>query len=171
MWTIDKSVTEYNTQLLMIHCDICGATFKTTQGLAGHKRLRHGAYGLASELGAALSGKQLHRKVLNHLGEKLADRLADAILQTHSEEILNVYLGELARQGLDLRSLGRQPNVRAIIIAAGESQRLLPLIPDGPACLLEIGNQTIIARELENLRACGINDIGWYMLEVEADGW
>jgi len=37
----------------MINCEICGATFKTAQGLAGHKRLRHGAYGLAAELGTA----------------------------------------------------------------------------------------------------------------------
>ena len=145
--------------MLMITCEVCGATFKTAQGLAGHKRLRHGAYGLADELGAALTSKQLHRKTLNSLGEKLADRLAEAILESHGQEILDSYLEELSRCGLDLRSLERHPNVRAIIVAAGESNRLLPLIPDKPPCLLEIGNKTIIARDLENLRACGIYDI------------
>ena len=143
----------------MIKCEICGATFKTAQGLAGHKRLRHGAYGLAGELGAALTGKKLHRKVLDHLGEKLADRLADAIIETHGQEMLDTYLEELSRQGVDTRSLRRHRNTRAIIIAAGESKRLLSLISDKPACLLEIGNKTIISRELENLRACGIYDI------------
>jgi len=143
----------------MINCEICGATFKTAQGLAGHKRLRHGAYGLAGELGAALTGKQLHRKVLDHLGEKLADRLADAIIETHGQEMLDTYLEELSRQGVDTRLLRRYQNTKAIIIAAGESSRLLSLIPDKPACLLEIGNKTIISRELENLRACGIHDI------------
>ncbi|TET16221.1 MAG: phosphocholine cytidylyltransferase family protein [Dehalococcoidia bacterium] len=143
----------------MVTCDICGALFKTAQGLAGHKRLRHGAYGLATELGIALTNKQLHRKVLNRLGEKLADRLAEAILQSRGQEILDHYLEELSQQGLDLRSLGRYRNLRAIIVAAGESNRLLPLTQDKPECLLEIGNKTILSRELENLRACGIHDI------------
>ena len=143
----------------MVTCDICGATFKTAQGLAGHKRLRHGAYQLASELEVTLSSKKLHRKVLEHLGDKLADRLAEAILQKHGPEILDNYLEELSHQGLDLRSLGKHRNVRAIIVAAGESNRLLPLITNKPACLLQVGDRTIIARELENLRACGIHDI------------
>jgi len=143
----------------MIKCEICGADFKTTQGLAGHKRLRHGSRSLAGELGSALSNKQLHRKVVNRIGEKLADRLAEAILESHGQEILHRYLDELARQGIDVRSLGGSRHVRAIIVAAGESNRLLPLILDKPACLLEIGNKTILSRELENLRACGIHDI------------
>jgi len=143
----------------MIKCEVCGATFKTAQGLAGHKRLRHRANELASELGATLTNRQLHRKILNRLGEKLADRLAEAILEEHGPEILEHYLEELSHQGLDLRSLGKSRNVRAIIVAAGKSSRLLPLIPDKPACLLEIGSKTIIGRELENLRACGIYDI------------
>ena len=143
----------------MLNCAICGGTFKTAQGLAGHKRLRHGAYGLASELGATLNGKPLHRKIISHLGEKLADRLAETILESHGEEIVDLYWDELSRQGLDLRSLSRHRNIRAIIVAAGESNRLLPLIGDKPACLLEIGDKTIIARELENLRASGIYDI------------
>lgn len=143
----------------MIKCEICGNVFKTAQGLAGHKRLRHGAYGLADELGSALTSKQLHRKVVNRLGEKLADRLAEAIMETHGQEILDHYLEELSRQGLDLRSLVRSRNVRAIIVAAGESNLLLPLTENKPECLLEIGSKTILGRGLENLRACGVHDI------------
>lgn len=143
----------------MIACDICGSTFKTAQGLAGHKRLLHGTYVLGDELGTTLTSKQLHRKILNHLGDKLADRLAETILESCEQEILDVFLAELSHRGLDLRSLRRHRNARAIIIAAGESNRLLPVIPDKPACLLEIGDKTIIGRELENLRACGIYDI------------
>ncbi len=140
-------------------CDICGSSFKTAQGLAGHKRLKHGAYKPGDEIRRAFGGKQLHRKVIDSLGAKLADRLAEAILESHGEEILNVYLEELSRQGIDLPSLGRLRRVRAIIVAAGESSRLLPLISDKPACLLEIGDRTILGRELENLRACGVHDI------------
>ena len=143
----------------MVTCDICGATFKTAQGLAGHKRLRHGTHKLADELGATLTSKQLHRKIVDHLGEKLADRLAETILESYGQEILDLYLEELSRLGLDFRSLGRHRKVKAIIVAAGESNRLLPIIPDKPACLLKIGEKTIIGRELENLRACGVYDI------------
>ncbi len=143
----------------MITCDICGATFKTVQGLAGHKRLRHGAYGLADELGPILTSKQLHRKILNSLGEKLADRLAKAILESHGQEILSFYLEKLSHHGLDLHSLERYTNVKAIIVAAGESKRLLPLTTNKPECLLEIEDKTIIGRGLENLRTCGIYDI------------
>ena len=143
----------------MIICDICGASFKSTQGLAGHKRLRHGAYRPSDELQKAFGGKQLHRKVMNSLGDKIADRLADAMLESHGQQILDLYMEELSRQGLDISSLTKLRRIRAIIVAAGESSRLLPLISDRPACLLEIGDKTILSRELENLRACGIHDI------------
>jgi phosphoenolpyruvate phosphomutase len=143
----------------MIKCDVCGSSFKTAQGLAGHKRLRHGAYKPGDEIRRAFGGKQLHRKVIDSLGAKLADRLAEAILESHGEEILDSYLEELSHQGIDLPALGALRHVRAIIVAAGESSRLLPLISDRPACLLEIGDRTILGRELENLRACGIHDI------------
>lgn len=143
----------------MIICTICGASFKTTQGLAGHKRLRHGAYKPRDEIQRAFGGKQLHRKVLSSLGEKLADRLAEALLESHGQQILDLYIKELSLQGLDISSLTKFRRIRAIIVAAGESNRLLPLISDKPACLLEIGDKTLLSRELENLRACGIHDI------------
>lgn len=143
----------------MIACEICGATFKTAQGLAGHKRLRHGSYSLVNGVAPTLTNEQLHRKVLSRLGEKLADRLAEAIFESYGQRILDAYLEELSRQGLDLQPMGRYRNIRAIIVAAGENNRLLPLIPDKPVCLLEIADKPIIAREMENLRACGIYDI------------
>jgi choline kinase len=143
----------------MIICDICGASFKSTQGLAGHKRLRHGAPKSGDELRKAFGGKQLHQRVINRLADKLADRLAEAILESHGQQILDLYIEELSRQGLDISSLTKLRRIRAIIVAAGESNRLLPLISDKPACLLEIGDKTILSRELENLRACGIHDI------------
>jgi phosphoenolpyruvate phosphomutase len=89
----------------------------------------------------------------------LADRLAEALLESHGQQILDLYIEELSRQGLDISSLTRFRRIRAIIVAAGESNRLLPLISDKPACLLEIGDKTLLSRELENLRACGIHDI------------
>jgi len=110
-------------------------------------------------MGTALTSRELHRKILNHLTEKIADRMAEAILERHGQEIWEAYLDELSQQGLDLRFPSRYPKIKAIIVAAGESDLLLPLTKDKPECLLEIGDKTILSRELEVLRACGIRDI------------
>lgn len=49
--------------------------------------------------------------------------------------------------------------MKAIIIAAGMGNRLKPITNDRPKCLLEINGKTILDRQLETLRACGVNDI------------
>jgi len=49
--------------------------------------------------------------------------------------------------------------MKAIIIAAGQSSRLMPITNDKPKCLLEIRGETIMQRQLEVLRKCGIDDI------------
>lgn len=48
---------------------------------------------------------------------------------------------------------------KAIIIAAGPGSRLSPITDDKPKCLLKIEGKTIMERQLETLRLCGINDI------------
>jgi len=143
----------------MNKCEICGNEFKTAQGLAGHKRFRHMSAMHESGLDAALTGKQLHNKVLSRLSDRLADRLADAILEKYGDKMLEVYMLELSGQGMDIGFLRKPHNIRAIIVAAGRNDRLLPLIPDRPAGLLEVGNKTIIGRGLEILRECGVYEI------------
>jgi phosphoenolpyruvate phosphomutase len=49
--------------------------------------------------------------------------------------------------------------VRAVIIAADFDKGLLPLTEDRPKCLLDIKGRTILERQLETLRACGIHDV------------
>lgn len=49
--------------------------------------------------------------------------------------------------------------VRAVIIAAGSGKSLLPLTEDRPKCLLEIKGRSVLERQLETLRACGIHDV------------
>lgn len=49
--------------------------------------------------------------------------------------------------------------MKAIIVAAGQASRLMPITNDKPKCLLEIGGKTIMERQLEVLRQCGIDDI------------
>jgi phosphoenolpyruvate phosphomutase len=48
---------------------------------------------------------------------------------------------------------------RAIIIAAGSGKSLLPLTEDRPKCMLDIKGRSILERQVETLRACGIQDI------------
>ncbi len=49
--------------------------------------------------------------------------------------------------------------MKVIIIAAGLGMRLSPLTDNEPKCLLPIGGKTILQRQLETLKECGIDDI------------
>jgi len=49
--------------------------------------------------------------------------------------------------------------MKAIIVAAGPSNRLMPITNEKPKCLLEVGGQTILRRTLEALRENGIENI------------
>lgn len=49
--------------------------------------------------------------------------------------------------------------MKTIIVAAGQSSRLMPITNDKPKCLLEIKGKSILQRQLETLKNCGINDI------------
>ena len=48
---------------------------------------------------------------------------------------------------------------KAVIIAAGSGKSLLPLTEDRPKCMLDIKGRTILERQIETLRACGVHDI------------
>lgn len=49
--------------------------------------------------------------------------------------------------------------MKAIIVAAGMSNRLRPLTNDGPKCMLDLGGKTILGNMLDVLKQNGINDI------------
>lgn len=49
--------------------------------------------------------------------------------------------------------------MKAIILAAGESKRLMPYTKDRPKCLLEICGKPIINYQIESFHSCGIKDI------------
>ena len=49
--------------------------------------------------------------------------------------------------------------MKAIIIAAGRSPRLLPLTKNTPQCLLPIRSKTMIERQIQSLKDAGIEDI------------
>jgi len=49
--------------------------------------------------------------------------------------------------------------MKAIILAAGASSRLVQLTDDKPKCMLDVGGKTILQWQLDVFRECGINDI------------
>jgi len=48
---------------------------------------------------------------------------------------------------------------KAIVLAAGVGSRLRPLTDGRPKCLLEVGGRTILDRQLDDLRHCGVTDV------------
>lgn len=48
---------------------------------------------------------------------------------------------------------------KAIIIAAGPSKRLMPLTKAKPKCMLDINGKTLLQRQIEVFKECGIEDI------------
>ena len=49
--------------------------------------------------------------------------------------------------------------IKAIIVAAGHDRRIEPLNENLPKCMLDVKGKTILDRQIENLKSCGINDI------------
>ena len=48
---------------------------------------------------------------------------------------------------------------RALILAAGQGSRLMPLTSDRPKCLVPLSGKSLLQRQVKTLRAAGVNDI------------
>lgn len=62
---------------------------------------------------------------------------------------------------------------RAIVLAAGQGTRLRPHTDDRPKCLVELAGRPLLARQLDTLRHCGIDDtviVGGYRAD-RLDQW
>jgi phosphoenolpyruvate phosphomutase len=51
------------------------------------------------------------------------------------------------------------PGVTAVILAAGQSQGLLPLTDEVPKPMLDIKGKSILSRQIDVLNACGVKDV------------
>jgi phosphoenolpyruvate phosphomutase len=51
------------------------------------------------------------------------------------------------------------PGVTAVVLAAGASERLLPLVADRPKCMLDIKGRSILERQVDVLNGCGVKNI------------
>lgn len=49
--------------------------------------------------------------------------------------------------------------MRAVILAAGSGRRLRPVVGPWPKCLARLGGRTLLERQLDTLRACGIDEV------------
>ena len=49
--------------------------------------------------------------------------------------------------------------MKAVILAAGRGGRLRAAVGDRPKCLARIGARTLIERQIQTLRACGVDDV------------
>ena len=49
--------------------------------------------------------------------------------------------------------------MKSIILAAGEGKRLRPLTNNTPKCMVEIFGKSLLERQIEIMKSCGINDI------------
>ena len=69
------------------------------------------------------------------------------------------FAGEIIADYLNKRATKEKRGVKAIIMAAGMSSRLMDLTDDKPKCMLEIRGKTILQRQIETFNKCGIDDI------------
>ena len=64
---------------------------------------------------------------------------------------------------------------RALILAAGQGTRLRPLTDDKPKCLVPLVGQSLLGRQVDTLKQCGIDDIhiatGYRSDQLEALGF
>ncbi|MCK5031333.1 MAG: phosphocholine cytidylyltransferase family protein [Thermoplasmatales archaeon] len=81
-------------------------------------------------------------------------------LESHPE----INFSEWVRKKIDDSINGERSNIgkrkiKAIIVAAGHDKRLGSLNENLPKCMLDVKGKTIIERQIENIRDCGIDDI------------
>lgn len=81
-------------------------------------------------------------------------------LDTHPEINFSEWVRDKINESIEKERSGKKRrNIKAIIVAAGHDKRIEPLNEDIPKCLLDVKGKTILERQIENIRSCGINDI------------
>ncbi len=61
--------------------------------------------------------------------------------------------------GAPLKGFGRSSRLKAVLLAAGSSTRLLPLTENTPKCLLDVGGKTLLEHQLDALAVCGVSEL------------
>jgi len=81
-------------------------------------------------------------------------------IESHPDINFSEWVRDKINESIEKEQSGKkQRNIKAIIVAAGHDRRIEPLNEDIPKCLLDVKGKTILERQIENIRSCGINDI------------
>ena len=81
-------------------------------------------------------------------------------LESHPEINFSEWVREKINESIEREKSGKSGrDIKAIIVAAGHDKRIEPLNEDIPKCLLDVKGKTILERQIENIRSCGIKDI------------
>ena len=104
------------------------------------------------------------RASIRAMGEALNTLRREGTIQSVSDRIVpleEVYdlMGLQQLKEREKAFLSAGVGMKAIIVAAGFEKQLLPLIKEKPKCLLDIKGKTILERQVEMLRAFGVQDI------------
>ena len=67
--------------------------------------------------------------------------------------------GEILAEFIKTNKIRLPKKQKAIIIAAGPGKRLMPLTKDKPKCMLDINGKTLLQRQIEVFKQCGVDDI------------
>jgi len=81
------------------------------------------------------------------------------IKATEMKKNVRELAGEILAEFIRTNKIGLPKRPKAIIIAAGPGKRLMPLTKDKPKCMLDINGKTLLQRQIEIFKECGIEDI------------
>ena len=54
--------------------------------------------------------------------------------------------------------------MKVIILAAGQGTRLRPLTDEVPKCMVKLNSKSLIERQIESIKACGVLEQDIYIL-------
>ena len=81
-------------------------------------------------------------------------------LESHQEINFSEWIrGKIDESIKKEKGIKKDQKIKAIIVAAGHDRRIEPLNNDIPKCMLDVKGKTILERQIENIRECGINNI------------
>lgn len=157
---IDSSVRDALTALNMLSGDsltlfVIGPNGEPEGSVTDGDIRRALIAGVALEEGVA---RIMHR---NMLAVKPGDDVARVIAEGHRRhiEMLPVVRDNRIAEILDLRKIKTSLPVEAVLMAGGRGERLRPLTDTVPKPLLEVGGKAIIDYNIDELEACGVENI------------
>lgn len=99
-------------------------------------------------------------KTTININEDLWKKFSHLVIEERGYRKKNEVIEKLIRDYVDERMQKNGSHIKkAVILAAGTGSRLRPLTEEIPKCLVKINSHTILERQIENLKKCGIQNI------------